>query len=83
MATNIDPDVLEIMKQIGNHVRKLRLEKTKVPYSDFAKNKIEINKNTYYNIERGEKDYNISWLLKIISHYPDLSISKFFKDAGL
>jgi len=82
MATNIDPDILEIMEKIGEQVRELRKSSTDKPYSDFATNTPEINKNTYFRIEQGKMDYNISWMLKILKHH-DIKLSQFFKDAGL
>lgn len=82
MASNIDPDILEIMEKIGEQVRELRKSSTDKPYSDFATNTLEINKNTYFRIEQGKMDYNISWLLKILNHH-DIKLSQFLMDAGL
>ena len=76
-------DAKGYLSKIGKQVRKLRKEKTQLGYIDFAK-KVKLNKKTYYKIERGEGDYNISNLIKIISYYsPDISLTKFFYDAGL
>ena len=67
---------------IGKQVRRLRKEKTNLNYIDFATT-IGLDKKTYYKIERGEGEYNITTLMKIISHYPKLTLSKFFRLAGL
>ena len=75
-------DILEIMEKIGEQVRELRKSSTDKPYSDFAINTLKINKNTYFRIEKGKMDYNISWLLKILNHH-DIKLSQFFEDAGL
>ena len=73
---------LEQLKKIGTHLRKLRKENFRCGYIEFA-TKAEMDKKTYYNLERGEKDYTLGSLFKVLAIYSDLSLSKFFKDAGL
>ena len=83
MATINDPSIQEVMDKIGKQVRLLRESNTQRSYSDFAKNVIQMNKNTYFNIEQGKRDYTISHLLRILNQYPDMKISQFFQEAGL
>ena len=72
----------ELLIKIGAHLRKLRKEYFKCGYIEFA-HKVGMDKKTYYNLERGEKDYNIGNFLKVLSTYSNISLSQFFKDAGL
>jgi len=82
MATITDTEIQKIIEKIGIQVRELRNNKSKVPYYKLAEETLKINKNTYFRIEQGEFDYNISWLLLILKHH-GIKPSKFFKNAGL
>ena len=82
MAQAINPFHQEWLVKIGRHVRKLRKERTKMGYIEFAE-QIGLDKKTYYKIERGEGDYNITNLMRVISYYPKLTLQEFFKETGL
>ncbi len=79
----LDPMVKEILEKVGNQVKHLRKTKVKQHYKDFANNKLPMGQNTYLRIEKGNGDYHISNLIQVVLNYPDLKLSKFFKDAGL
>lgn len=72
--SNSDKKRLEL---IGERVQNLRKEKAKLSYKKFAEG-INMNKNTYYRVESGGYDYNISNLLRIISYY-DMTLEEFFE----
>ena len=82
MAQAIDPIHQEWLVIIGKQVRKLRKEQTTMGYIEFAK-QIGLDKKTYYKIERGEGDFNITNLMRVISYYPKLTLQEFFKETGL
>ena len=82
MGRENDSKHQEWLLKIGAQVRKLRKTETNLNYIDFA-NIIGIDKKTYYKIERAEGEYNITTLMKIISYYPKMTLSKFFRLAGL
>jgi len=67
---------------IGKQVRKLRKEKTDLSYIDFAE-KIGMNRKTYYKVERGQEEYYLSTLIRIISYYEDISLESFFREIEL
>ena len=67
---------------IGKHVRKLRKEKTDLNYIDFAK-KIGMDKKTYIKVEKGQEEYYLSTLIRIISFYEDLTMESFFREIEL
>ena len=67
---------------IGKQVRKLRKEKTDLSYIDFAE-KVGMDKKTYYKVERGQEEYYLSTLIRIISYYEDISIESFFREIEL
>jgi DNA-binding XRE family transcriptional regulator len=70
------------LTKIGNHVRKLRKEKTDLNYIDFAA-KIGMNRKTYYKVERGQEEYYLSTLIRIISYYEEITLESFFREIGL
>lgn len=78
MVKELDKSQEELLKQIGAAVRRLRKEKTKLNSEDFAKS-IKLEKKTYYRIERGNQDYNISSLLKVLVHWKK-NLNDFLKD---
>ena len=82
MGEKIDPKHQEWLLKIGAQVRKLRKEKAKMGYIEMSE-KVGLDKKTYYNIERAVNEYNITSLMKIIDFYPKMTLSNFFKQAGL
>lgn len=70
------------LEEIGKQLRMMRLSQGKSNYRDYSE-KMAIHENTYYYLEKGSRDYTITSLLEVISHYPDLKLSQFFSDAGL
>ena len=70
------------LTKIGNHVRKLRKEKTDLSYIDFAA-KIGMNRKTVYKVERGQEEYYLSTLIRIISFYEDSTLESFFREIKL
>ena len=81
MVTNNDNK--DILIKIGQQLRKMRKQHHKIGYIEFAEEIVRIDKKTYYNLERGERDYKIGNLLKVLSHYPNYSMEQFFRDAEL
>jgi hypothetical protein len=79
----IDPQIKQVLEKIGEQVKVLRKNHGKKNYISFAKDDLVMNKNTYLKIENGTGDYNIGKLIKIMSRYPDVKLSKIFKKAGL
>ncbi|MFW5983533.1 MAG: helix-turn-helix domain-containing protein [bacterium] len=63
---------------IGERIKTLRKNRTNLSYKKFAE-LINMNKNTYYRIERGEGDYTIIQLLRILSYY-GISMEEFFTE---
>ena len=82
MAHKIDPKHQEWLVLIGKQVRRLRKERAKQSIILFSET-VGLQRKTYYKIERGQGEFNITTLMKIISHYPNLTLSKFFRLAGL
>ncbi len=82
MGQIIDAEHQEWLILIGKQVRKLRKERAQLSIIKFSE-AIRIDKKTYYKIERGHGEFNITTLMKIISFYPKMTLSKFFKQAGL
>ena len=82
MAQAINPVHQEWLVIIGKQVRKLRKEQTTMGYIEFAK-QIGLDKKTYYKIERGEGEFNITNLMRIISFYPEMTLGEFFAEAEL
>ena len=72
----------EQLRKIGIQLRVLRKEYYKCGYIEFA-DKVDMDKKTYYNLEIARKDYTIRNLLKVLAMYPEISLSDFFKRAGL
>ena len=83
MSTELDTQTQEILKAIGDCMRDLRKVNSPLDYKSFARDEVNIGMNTYLRMEKGNGDYNISSLLKVISYYPDLKLSEFFDEAGL
>lgn len=83
MSTKLDPQSQKILKAIGDCMRDLRKLNSPLDYKSFASNEVIVGMNTYLRMEKGNGDYNISSLLKVINYYPDLKLSEFFKEAGL
>ena len=83
MSTELDTQTQEILKAIGDCMRDLRKVNSPLDYKSFARDEVNIGMNTYLRMEKGNGDYNISSLLKVISYYPDLKLSEFFDAAGL
>ena len=71
---SLNDDHLKIAKQIGDKIKRLRKEKG-ISYVQLA-SILNINKNTYYQIETGT-NFQIRTLL-IILDYHKLSLSEFF-----
>jgi transcriptional regulator with XRE-family HTH domain len=67
---------IEITKRIGDKIKRLRKERG-VSYVQLA-SILNINKNTYYQIETGA-NFQIRTLLIILDHYK-LTLSDFFQD---
>lgn len=82
MIDDLDPKIWDYYFKIGDQVRKMRKERTKLNYMDFAK-EIRMNRKTYHKIETGSSEYYISSLLRVLKHYPDTTAEKFFKEIGL
>jgi len=83
MVTNNDTDNQDQLKRIGEQLRNMRNQHYKVGYIEFATKVVHMDKKTYYNLERGERDYKIGNLLKVLTHYSNYSLEQFFHDAGL
>jgi transcriptional regulator with XRE-family HTH domain len=66
------------LQKIGERIQTLRKERTKLGYKSFAE-KINLNKNTVYRIEKAQGDYTIIQLLKILN-YHNISLEDFFKN---
>ncbi len=81
MATTNDNQ--DILTKIGAQLRMMRNQHHKIGYIAFAEDIVQMDKKTYYNLERGERDYKIGNLLKVLSQYPNYSLEQFFRDAGL
>jgi DNA-binding XRE family transcriptional regulator len=82
MKSNDSVKVDQRLATIGEQVRKLRKEKTDLSYIDFAA-KIGMNRKTYYKVERGQEEYYLSTLIRIISFYEDLTMESFFREIEL
>jgi DNA-binding XRE family transcriptional regulator len=70
----------EKLKIIADKVKRLRIAK-KISYEEFARNS-EINRNTYFRLERSAEtgeNYTMALLLKVIRGL-NISISDFFHD---
>jgi len=67
---------LEAVKDIGRRIKKLRKEK-KLSYPQLAKN-IGMNKNSYYDLERG-CNFTIRTLLTVLDYY-QIGLSEFLCD---
>lgn len=72
----------EQLVKIGNHLRFLRKQFYKCGYIEFAQ-KVGMDKKTYYNLEMPKNDYSMGNLIKVLEMYSDMSLSSFFKEAGL
>ena len=81
MVTNNDNQ--DILIKIGAQLRKMRKQQFKVGFIKFAEEIVHMDKKTYYNLERGERDYKIGNMLKVLSYYPDYTLEHFFHDAEL
>lgn len=68
MVKELDKSQEELLKQIGSELRRLRKENTDLNSEKFAK-RVIMEKKTYYRIERGNQDYNISSLLKVLLYW--------------
>lgn len=73
---------LETLEIIGKQLKQMRLYQGHSNYREYAKI-LGIHENTYYFLERGSRDYTISSLLEVLSHYPDLKLSQFLEEVGL
>ena len=82
MAQSVDDLHQEWLLTIGKHIRKLRKERTAMGYIEFAE-KIGMDKKTYYKIERGEGNFNITNLMRIVSFYKEMTMQEFFAEAEL
>jgi predicted transcriptional regulator len=82
MTQSVDDLHQRWLVKIGKQIRKLRKERTKMGYIEFSK-QVGMDKKTYYKMERGEGDFNISSLMRIISFYPELTMQEFFAEAEL
>ena len=82
MIDDLDPKMWDYYFRIGDQIRKLRKERTKLNYIEFAK-QIGMNRKTYYKIETGSSEYYISSLLRVLEYYPDISTDEFFKSVGI
>lgn len=82
MIDDLDPKIWDYYFKIGDQVRKLRKERTKLNYIDFAK-EIGMNRKTYHKIETGSSEYYVSSLMRVLDYYPDITAEKFFKEIGL
>lgn len=83
MSTELDPKTIEILRKIGTYLREQRKLNSKLDYKAYAKKELEVGMNTYLRMERGNRDYHISNLIKVINHYPEFKLSEFFAEAGL
>ncbi len=81
MNQELDPQTAKWLLKVGKQVRELREEKS-IGYAKYAK-EIGMSKNTILKVEKGEQEYYLSTLMKILSYYPDVSMETFFKDCGL
>lgn len=78
----LDPVVKEILEKIGAQVRTMRKASSDLDYKKYAREELPIGIATYWRIEKGTHDYNVSNLLQVLLKY-NLKLSDFFKEAGL
>lgn len=78
---HLDSQTAKWLMKVGRQVRKLREEKS-IGYAKFAE-EVGMSKNTILKVEKGEQEYYLSTLMKILSYYPDVSMEIFFKDLEL
>lgn len=73
---SIRPEHQELLKEIGNRIKKLRSDK-KIGYIQMAKN-IGLSRNSYNAIELGNVYWNSFSLLKITEYY-NIPLEELFK----
>jgi transcriptional regulator with XRE-family HTH domain len=74
---DIRPEHQELMKAIGERIKKLRTDK-KISYIKISK-EIGISRNGYNNIELGNVYFNFSTIL-LIAEYHGVSVTTLLKD---
>jgi len=86
MKREIEPDLLDDLKIIGERIREIRKDRTSINYKDFAeqlkKDGKNVSKNTLQRIETGNENYNLVSLLSLLKYF-DIKVSDFFREAGL
>jgi len=75
--TKIAPEHLQLMKEFGRRIKKLRNDKNK-GYIEMSM-MIGLSRNEYNLIERGQVYFKFSTLLRILD-YHNISFSDFIKD---
>ena len=74
---NLPKEQKELLIKIGKKLLRLRNDQKK-GYETVAK-EIGIPRNTYYQVESGNLNFQFSTILQIIKHYK-MSVAEFFKD---
>ena len=83
MKNELSPEILEDLTKIGNEIKTLRKEMTKLNYKTLGY-ELPISGNTYHRIEKGDGDYTIGSLLSVVRFYDDnVKLSDILKKIGL
>lgn len=70
-------------QKVGQELKRMRLENAELSVLAFSK-KIGLSRKVYSKMEEGIiGDYYLYSLQRAISFYPRMTLSKFFKQAGL
>lgn len=78
MKNDLSPEIADQLLEIGNKIRELRKVRTNYNYKELSK-EIGIGQNTYLRIEKGNGDYNIGNLIKILNYYGDVNTNQILK----